>query len=124
MSFQFNVAKEKDAIKPSKAIIINLISDTAKEDELELEVDFSLLPSKLSFSKINLDLYFQENLLKSIPLHITSSALLADILEVAPHAYTPKNAATKTNHWTKISQNYSKVSIFPSIAQGKLLAAN
>ena len=61
MSFQFNVAREKDAIKPSKAIIINHISDTTKEDELELKVEFSLLPSKVSFSKVNLDLYFQEN---------------------------------------------------------------
>ena len=81
MSFQFNVTREKDTVKPSKAIIINRISDTTREDELELRIDFSLLPSKVSFSKINLDLYFQENLLKSIALHITPSALLGDNLE-------------------------------------------
>ena len=81
LSFQFNVARTKDAITPSKAIIINRISDATKEDELELKVEFSLLPSKASFSKVNLDLYFQENLLKSIPLHITPSALLGDNLE-------------------------------------------
>ena len=81
LSFQFNVARGKDAVKSSKAIIINHIRDTTKEDELELKVEFSLLPSKASFSKINLDLYFQENLLKSTPLHITPSVLLGDSLE-------------------------------------------
>ena len=81
LSFQFNVARGKEAVKSSKAIIINRIRDTTKEDELELKVEFSLLPSKASFSKINLDLYFQENLLKSTPLHITPSVLLGDSLE-------------------------------------------
>ncbi len=81
LSFQFNIDRTKEAIKPSKAIIINRIADTTKEDELALKVEFSLLPSKVSFSKINLDLYFQENLLKSIPLHITPSGLLGDNLE-------------------------------------------
>ena len=81
LSFQFNVSRGKDAVKSSKAIIINRIRDTTKEDELELKVEFSLLPSKASFSKINLDLYFQENLLKSTPLLITPSVLLGDSLE-------------------------------------------
>ena len=73
--FSLTLIEHKEAIKPTKAIVINRIADTTKEDELALKVEFSLLPSKVSFSKINLDLYFQENLLKSIPLHITPSAL-------------------------------------------------
>ena len=81
MSFQFNVAREKDAIKPSKAIIIDRISDTTKEDELELKIEFSLLPSKTSFSKVNLDLYFQETLLKSAALIIPQSQLINDNFE-------------------------------------------
>ena len=81
MSFQFNVARTNDAIKPSKAIIINSISDTTKEDELELKVEFSLLPSKVSFSKINLDLYFQEQLLHSTTISIPQSTLLNDTSE-------------------------------------------
>lgn len=81
ISFQFNIERSKEATKPAKAIVINRIADTTKEDELALKVEFTLLPSKVSFSKISLDLYFQDNLLKSTPLHITSSALLGDNLE-------------------------------------------
>jgi hypothetical protein len=81
LSFQFNIERTKELVKPAKAIVINRIVEETKEDELALKVEFSLLPSQVSFSKINLDLYFQENFLKSIPLHITPSALLGDILE-------------------------------------------
>jgi hypothetical protein len=81
MSFQFNVARTEDTIKPSKAIIINRICEATKEDELELKVDFSLLPSKVSFSKVNLDLYFQGTLLKSASLIIPQSQLLNDNFE-------------------------------------------
>jgi hypothetical protein len=81
LSFQFNIERSNDAIKPAKAIVINRIADTTKEDELALRVEFSLLPSQASFSKINLDLYFQEQLLKSIPLCIPQSALLGESLE-------------------------------------------
>jgi hypothetical protein len=81
LSFQFNIERTKEAVKPTKAIVINRIADTTKEDELALKVEFTLLPSKMSFSKINLDLYFQEQLLNSIPLCIPQSALLGDNLE-------------------------------------------
>ena len=81
LSFQFNTQRAKEAIKPSKAIVINRISDVTKEDELELKVEFSLLPSRASFSKVNLDLYFQETLLKSASLIIPQSQLLNDNLE-------------------------------------------
>jgi hypothetical protein len=60
LSFQFNIERTREAIKPTKVIVINKISDTTKEDELALKVEFSLLPSKVSFSKIHLDLFFQE----------------------------------------------------------------
>ena len=81
LSFQFNINRTKQAIKPKKAIMINNIADTTKEDELALKIEFSLIPSKASFSKINLDLYFQEQLINSIPLHITQSSLLGESLE-------------------------------------------
>jgi len=81
LSFQFNINRTKEAIKPTKAIVINGIADTTKEDELEIKVEFSLLPSKASFSKINLDLYFQENLLNSKSLVIPQSQLLNDNFE-------------------------------------------
>jgi hypothetical protein len=81
LSFQFNIERTKEPVKPAKAIVINRIADLTKEDELAIEVEFSLLPSKASFSKINLDLYFQETLLNSIPLCIPQSALLGESLE-------------------------------------------
>jgi hypothetical protein len=78
ISFQFNINRKKEAIKPLKAIVINQILDTTKEDELALKVEFSLLPSKTSFSKINLDLFFQEHLLNSTTISIPQSTLLND----------------------------------------------
>ena len=81
LSFQFNIEKTRETITPTKAIVINKISDTTKEDELALKVDFSLLPSKTSFSKINLDLFFQEHLLNSATISIPQSTLLSDSSE-------------------------------------------
>ncbi len=81
LSFQFNIERTKEVIKPAKAIVINRIADTTKEDELALKVEFSLLPSKASFSKITLDLYFQEQLINSTPLSIPQSSLLGESLE-------------------------------------------
>jgi hypothetical protein len=81
LSFQFNIDRTKEAIKSTKAIVINRISETTKEDELALKIEFSLLPSKASFSKITLDLYFEKQLLNSTPLSIPQSSLLGDSLE-------------------------------------------
>ena len=81
MSFQFNINRSKEATAPTKAIVINRIADEIKEDELELKVEFTLLPSKASFSKINLDLYFHEQLLNSTPLCIPQSSLINDSFE-------------------------------------------
>jgi hypothetical protein len=81
LSFQFNIDRTKEAIKSTKAIVINEISDATKEDELALKVEFSLLPSNASFSKINLDLYFQEQPINSTTISISQSSLLGDSLE-------------------------------------------
>jgi hypothetical protein len=81
LSFQFNIERSREAIKPKKVIVINKISDTTKEDELALKVEFRLLPSKTLFSKINLDLFFQEHLLNSTTISIPQSNLLNDTLE-------------------------------------------
>src|SRR5665647_1915278 len=81
LSFQFNIERTKEAITPTKTIVINKILDTTKEDELALKVEFSLLPSKASFSKINLDLFFQEHLLNSTTISIPQSTLLNNTSE-------------------------------------------
>ena len=81
LSFQFNIEKAREAFTPVKEILINKISATTKEDELTLKVEFSLLPSKASFSKLNLDLFFQEHLLNSTTISIPQSSLLNDTSE-------------------------------------------
>ncbi len=81
LSFQFNINRNKEPIKSTKEIVINSVSETTKEDELAFKVDFSLLPSKASFSKVNLDLYFQEHLLNSTTISIPQSTLLNDTFE-------------------------------------------
>jgi hypothetical protein len=81
LSFQFNINRAQEAIKPKKEIVINKISDTTQKDELELKVEFSLMPSKKLFSKINLDLFFQEHLINSTTISIPQSTLLNDISE-------------------------------------------
>ena len=58
LSFQFNINRNKDSIKSTKEIVINSVSKITKEDELDFKVEFGLLPSKASFSKFNLDLFF------------------------------------------------------------------
>ena len=78
LSFQFNIQKPNQANKPSKEIVVNNISEFINEDELAINVEFTLLPSKLAFSKINLDIYFEDQLLKSIILGIPQSSLLND----------------------------------------------
>jgi hypothetical protein len=79
--YQFNVPKTKDAKIPVKAIFINNVTAVTLEDELALKIGFSLIPSISYFSKIKLDLYFQEHLLNSTTLGIPQSTLLKDSLE-------------------------------------------
>lgn len=78
LSFQSNIQKSTTASNPVKTILINDIANSIKEDELALNIAFSLQPSKTSFSKINLDLYFENQPLNSTTLGIPQSALLND----------------------------------------------
>ena len=80
LAYQFNIQKGEKT-KPTKAIIIDRVATTIKEDELALKTEFKLIPSSASFSKINLDLYFQDHLLKATQLDIPQSALLNINLE-------------------------------------------
>jgi len=79
VSFQFNIQKI-DGSKPEKTILITHISNLIKEDELELKVEFTLSPSKESFSKVFLDLFFENQKLSSTPLLISQSTLFSDNL--------------------------------------------
>src|SRR5512140_2477184 len=79
-------AKDKPTQKPSnvhiKSIIITEIDTLTKEDELELKVSFTLVPSRNSFSKVKLDLWFDNQQIKSNSLMIPQSPLAKDEFEL------------------------------------------
>jgi hypothetical protein len=66
--------------KPQKTIIIHL-NHIIKENELELSTNFQLLPSRMHFSNLQLDLYFDNNKVNSYLVAIPPSRLLSDELE-------------------------------------------
>jgi hypothetical protein len=63
-----------------KAISIAQLSHVITENELELTIDFRLLPSKSFFSDVSLELYFDNNKINSYLISIPSSKLLGDEL--------------------------------------------
>ncbi len=76
--FQFNIQKSTASTKPEKANVINDITNIFRENELALKIEFELLPSKTSFSKIKLDLYFENQLINYTTIGIPQSTLLTD----------------------------------------------
>lgn len=81
LAYHFDIQKTKGKDKPQKTIVINAIEHATKENYLDLKIGFNLLPSKTSFSKIIIDMYFQDNLLNSTSLNIPESTLLTDSFE-------------------------------------------
>ena len=81
-------AKEKSMQIPApihvKRIIITEIDTLTKEDELELKVGFTLVPSKNSFSMVKLDLRFDNQQIKSLSIRIPQSPLAKDEFELTP----------------------------------------
>lgn len=80
LAYHFDIQKTRGKDKPNKAILIEAINYDTKENELDLKVAFRLIP-KESFSKIVLDMFFQDCLLKSVLLSIPQSLILSDRLE-------------------------------------------
>lgn len=66
--------------KPQKTILLHL-SHTIEECELNLSINFQLLPSRMHFSNLQLDLYFDNNKVNSYQIAIPPSRLLSDELE-------------------------------------------
>jgi hypothetical protein len=83
-----SVSKEKPIEMPTpihvKRIIITQIDTLTKEDELELKVSFTLVPSKDSFSKVKLDLWFDNQRIKSFSIMIPQSPLAKNEFELTP----------------------------------------
>jgi hypothetical protein len=67
-----------------KRIIITEIDTLTNEDELKLKVGFTLIPSKNSFSKVKLDLSFDNQQIKSFSIIIPQSPLAKDEFELTP----------------------------------------
>ena len=70
--------------KPEKQILITGIDTLTKEDELALKVGFKLLPSKTAFSKVQTDLWFDNQKISSVSIRIPQGALAADEFELTP----------------------------------------
>jgi hypothetical protein len=81
-------AKDKPNQTPSpihvKNIIITEIEALTKEDELDLKVSFNLVPSRNSFSKVKLDLWFDNQQVKSFSIVIPQSRFAKDEFELTP----------------------------------------
>jgi hypothetical protein len=79
--------KEPTKLNPQtreKRIVITEIGVLPKEDELVLKVGFKLIPSKTAFSKVQLDLWFDNNQISSVTVKIPQGALAADQFELTP----------------------------------------
>jgi hypothetical protein len=63
--------------KQEKQIVITEIVALPKEDELALKVSFKLVPSKTAFSKVQLNLWFDNQQINS-PLYLNSSGCLGN----------------------------------------------
>lgn len=74
-----NADSPKEA-KPNKSIVIQL-SHATKEDDLNLAVGFRLLPSRMHFSNLLLELYFDGDKVNAYQVAIPPSRLLSDELE-------------------------------------------
>lgn len=73
-------AETPKAPKPQKSISLQL-SHTIKEAELELKVNFRLMPSRMHFSNLQLNLFFDNDKVNSYLIAIPPSRLLSDELE-------------------------------------------
>ncbi len=65
-----------------KRIVIIDIDALKKEDELALKVSFKLFPSKTAFSKVKMDLWFDNQKINSHLIRILQGPLSADELEL------------------------------------------
>ena len=69
---------------PEKRIVITEISTATKEDELALKIAFKLIPSKTAFSKVQLDLFFNNQQINSKTIRIIQGSLAKDDFELTP----------------------------------------
>lgn len=76
------VGKKESALevesKQKKQIVITEIDTVTKEDELALKIVFRMLPSRVVFSKITADLFFDARKMNTVRISILPGPLAAD----------------------------------------------
>jgi len=75
--------KTDTQIRGKQITIIEICSQT-KEDELALKVSFKLFPSKAAFSKVQSNLWFDNQQISSVSIRILQGSLAADEFELTP----------------------------------------
>ena len=78
------VADKSASRNAEKKIIITEIFAITKIDELSLKVAFRLVPSKAAFSKVHLDLWFDNQQISSVSIRIPQGFLATDEFELMP----------------------------------------
>lgn len=79
--FNLGTSKSIQANKPKKEIVLQDIASNFKDYEVALKIAFRLLPNSASFSKVNLDLFFEQQFLNSTTIGIPQGALTTDSFE-------------------------------------------
>ena len=83
-----DASKNKSAKAPvhlqEKRIVITEIGTQTKEDQLALKVAFRLFPSKTAFSKVQSDLWFDNQRISSVSIRIPQGSLATDEFELTP----------------------------------------
>jgi hypothetical protein len=86
-NLQGSLQKEPEEAADSdqkKRIVVTEIATQTEEDELSLEIAFRLFPSKTAFSKVKLDLSFDDQQLSSVTIGIPQGPLATNDFELKP----------------------------------------
>ncbi len=78
------VAEKEVLQKTEKQIVITEIYAKTNVDDLSLKVTFRLVPSKTAFSKVQLDLLFDNQQISSVSIRIPQGPLAAHEFELTP----------------------------------------
>ena len=74
-------APKTPVLEQKKQIEITEITTSTREDELALKVGFRLLPSRIVYSRVKSDLFFDEQKIESLLLRILQGPLATDCSE-------------------------------------------
>jgi hypothetical protein len=78
------IADRSVSRKTEKQIVITEISALTKIDEISLKIGFRLVPSKTAFSKVQLNLWFNNQQISYVSIRIPQGPLAVDEFELTP----------------------------------------